>query len=88
MQPENVKALITGGVSGLGLGVAEHFVAHGGKVALFDLDAERAAKVASIAGVTALSGDPTEALQSLTDGEGFDVVFDATGNAQAMQRGF
>jgi 2-desacetyl-2-hydroxyethyl bacteriochlorophyllide A dehydrogenase len=34
-------------------------------------------------------GDDDEALLSrLTDGEFFDVVFDATGNAQAMERGF
>ena len=34
-------------------------------------------------------GDDDEArLSSLTDGEFFDVVFDATGNARAMERGF
>ena len=44
MQLENVKAIITGGVSGLGLGVAEHFVAHGGKVALFDVNDEKGAE--------------------------------------------
>ena len=43
MQLENVKAVISGGVSGLGLSVAEHVVAHGGKVALFDVNDDKAA---------------------------------------------
>ena len=43
MQLKNVKAVITGGVSGLGLGVAEHIVAQGGKVALFDVNDEKGA---------------------------------------------
>ena len=32
--------------------------------------------------------DPVEAVAKATDGEGFDVVFDATGNTRAMQAGF
>lgn len=43
MQLPQVRAVITGGVSGLGLAVAEHLVAHGGKVALFDLNDEKGA---------------------------------------------
>ena len=35
MQLSNARAVITGGVSGLGLAVAQHLVAQGGKVALF-----------------------------------------------------
>ncbi|MGH8191970.1 MAG: SDR family NAD(P)-dependent oxidoreductase [Rhodanobacteraceae bacterium] len=38
MQLDKVKAVITGGASGLGHAVAQHFVAHGGKVALFDVN--------------------------------------------------
>ena len=49
MQLSNVRAVITGGVSGLGLAVAEHLVAQGGKVALFDLNDEKgAAAVAAL----------------------------------------
>ena len=66
MQPENVKALITGGVSGLGLGVAEHFVAHGGKVALFDVNADKGAQA-----VAALGKDKAVFLRTdVTDEEG------------------
>lgn len=41
MQLAKVKAVITGGASGLGHAVAQHFVAHGGKVALFDVNEEK-----------------------------------------------
>ncbi len=40
MQLEQTKAVITGGVSGLGFAVAQHLVAHGARVALFDINAE------------------------------------------------
>jgi NAD(P)-dependent dehydrogenase (short-subunit alcohol dehydrogenase family) len=38
MQLSNTRAVITGGVSGLGLAVAKFIVAQGGKVALFDVN--------------------------------------------------
>jgi len=38
MQLKQVKAIITGGASGLGHAVAQHIVAHGGRVALFDVN--------------------------------------------------
>ncbi len=38
MQLDRVKAIVTGGASGLGYAVARHFVARGGKVALFDVN--------------------------------------------------
>ena len=37
----STRAIITGGVSGLGLAVARHLVAQGGKVALFDLNDDK-----------------------------------------------
>lgn len=43
MQLESVRAIVTGGVSGLGLAVAQHLVAHGGKVALFDVNDDKGA---------------------------------------------
>src|SRR3546814_142981 len=42
MELAHTLAVVTGGVSGLGLGVAQHLVAHGGKVALFDINDEKA----------------------------------------------
>ena len=43
MQLASVRAVVTGGVSGLGFAVAKHLVAHGGKVALFDVNEEKGA---------------------------------------------
>lgn len=52
MQLDQVKAVITGGVSGLGHAVAEHLVARGGKVALLDVNDDKGA-----AAVAALGAD-------------------------------
>jgi NAD(P)-dependent dehydrogenase (short-subunit alcohol dehydrogenase family) len=41
MQLHDVRAAITGGVSGLGLAVAEHLVEHGARVALFDINDDK-----------------------------------------------
>lgn len=49
MQLSDVRAIVTGGVSGLGLAVAERLVAEGGKVALFDVNDDKgAAAVAAL----------------------------------------
>jgi NAD(P)-dependent dehydrogenase (short-subunit alcohol dehydrogenase family) len=41
MQLDQVKAVVTGGASGLGHAVARHLVSRGGKVALFDVDEDK-----------------------------------------------
>ncbi len=43
MHLNTVRAVITGGVSGLGLAVARHLVEQGGKVALFDVNDDKGA---------------------------------------------
>jgi NAD(P)-dependent dehydrogenase (short-subunit alcohol dehydrogenase family) len=43
MKLSDVRAAITGGVSGLGLAVAEHLVARGARVALFDINDDKGA---------------------------------------------
>jgi NAD(P)-dependent dehydrogenase (short-subunit alcohol dehydrogenase family) len=50
MQLDQVRAVITGGASGLGHAVARHFVAHGGKVALFDVNEEKGEATAQALG--------------------------------------
>ena len=50
MQLSEVRAIVTGGVSGLGLAVAEHLVAKGGKVALFDVNDDKGAAAVSALG--------------------------------------
>ncbi len=53
MQLDQVKAVITGGVSGLGLAVARRLVASGAQVALLDVNAERAQAALAELGGTA-----------------------------------
>ena len=49
MQLTSTRAVVTGGVSGLGFAVAEHLVRHGGKVVLFDINDDKgAAAVAAL----------------------------------------
>ncbi|MGY0612108.1 SDR family oxidoreductase [Luteimonas sp. A501] len=49
MQADSIRAVVTGGVSGLGLAVATRIVADGGKVALFDVNDDKgAAAIASL----------------------------------------
>jgi NAD(P)-dependent dehydrogenase (short-subunit alcohol dehydrogenase family) len=42
MQIEGKTAVVTGGASGIGLGICREFVKRGGRVAIFDLQADRA----------------------------------------------
>lgn len=50
MQLSNIRAIVTGGVSGLGLAVAQHLVASGGRVALFDVNDDKAAAAVAALG--------------------------------------
>lgn len=50
MQPSSVLALVSGGVSGLGLAVAQRVVADGGKVALFDVNDDKGADAVAALG--------------------------------------
>jgi 2-desacetyl-2-hydroxyethyl bacteriochlorophyllide A dehydrogenase len=78
------------GAGPIGLGVMLFAHLSGASVAVLDRDAARAEVARSIAKVSTFSADPPglEALRSYTAGEGFDVVFDATGSARAMETGF
>jgi 2-desacetyl-2-hydroxyethyl bacteriochlorophyllide A dehydrogenase len=78
------------GAGPIGLGVALFARAPGADVMVFDRDPERAADAQSIVGVSSLApqGDAAEAEEALASGDGFDVVFDATGNQKAMEKGF
>lgn len=57
----SLAALVTGGGSGLGEASARRLAAGGAKVAVFDLDAAKAAKVAGEIGGIAISGDVSKA---------------------------
>jgi NAD(P)-dependent dehydrogenase (short-subunit alcohol dehydrogenase family) len=53
MKLDTIKAVITGGASGLGHAVAQHLVAHGGKVALFDVNEDKGRGAAQALGAGA-----------------------------------
>ena len=53
MQLDQVKAIVTGGASGLGFAVAKHLVAHGSKVALLDVNDDKGHTAAQQLGAAA-----------------------------------
>ena len=54
MRLDNKVAIVTGGASGFGAGIAERFVAEGAKVAILDVNAEGAKAMAAKLGANAL----------------------------------
>jgi 2-desacetyl-2-hydroxyethyl bacteriochlorophyllide A dehydrogenase len=83
------RALVIG-AGPIGLGVALFASISGVVVTVTDVDESRLAIAPSIADVTAIHADDgvSQAIAALTDGDGFDVVFDATGNANSIELGF
>jgi 2-desacetyl-2-hydroxyethyl bacteriochlorophyllide A dehydrogenase len=86
---KNDRVLVAG-AGPIGLGVIMFAFLSGASVTVLDRDATRAEVARSIAEVSTFSADTTglEALRAHTADEGFDVVFDATGNTRAMEMGF
>jgi NAD(P)-dependent dehydrogenase (short-subunit alcohol dehydrogenase family) len=59
MQLNEVKALVTGGVSGLGLGVVRHIIASGGKAVMLDINDEAGAGAEAETGAAYIRTDVT-----------------------------
>jgi NAD(P)-dependent dehydrogenase (short-subunit alcohol dehydrogenase family) len=59
MQLNQVKALVTGGVSGLGLAVARHIIANGGQAALLDINDDAGAAAEAELGARYIRTDVT-----------------------------
>jgi 2-desacetyl-2-hydroxyethyl bacteriochlorophyllide A dehydrogenase len=79
------------GAGPIGLGAAIFARRAGAEVTLLDLDAERIAAAVPLTGaVRGLVSGPgaAEEIAAATDGEGFDAVFDATGNGRSIESGF
>jgi NAD(P)-dependent dehydrogenase (short-subunit alcohol dehydrogenase family) len=88
MQLDQVKAIITGGASGLGHAVAQHLVAKGGQVALFDVNEGKGAAAASALGnaarfyrtdVTSEAGVATNVAAAHAAMGGLNVVMNCAG---------
>lgn len=77
MNLNTVPAIVTGGASGLGEATARMLAEHGAKVAIFDVQAEKAEQVAKEIGGLALSCDVTSA-DSVQ--QAFDYAREAHGN--------
>ena len=88
--PEGSRALVIGaGPIGLGTALFSRIARHA--VTLMDRSSERLAMAAERFGFAdGIPAGPSaaEAVLAATDGEGFDVVFDATGHARSMEAAF
>lgn len=78
------------GAGPIGLGVALFAALSGVEVSVLDLDPARLEAARAIAGASGILADADASARAaaLTGGEGYDCVFDATGNAASMQKGF
>lgn len=84
------KVLIAG-AGPIGLAVAIFAQIEGAEIVLIDGRADRLAFARSHLGIAAtveLGEGDVNTLSTLTDGDFFDIVFDATGNPKAIERGF
>ncbi len=86
---ERDRALVIG-AGPIGLGAALFAKLSGARVSVMDIDSERLAAAKSLLGVgTILAGpEATNGVKAATNGEDFDIVFDATGNRNSMNTGF
>jgi 2-desacetyl-2-hydroxyethyl bacteriochlorophyllide A dehydrogenase len=83
------RALVIG-AGPIGLGVALFAGLSQASVTVMDLDGERLDTARAILDCSTVRGGESAdtAVAELTGGEGFDLVFDATGNARSMEQGF
>ncbi len=88
---DSAERVLVVGAGPIGLGVAVFAAQHGVQLAVMDRDPDRLAAAARIiGGISTIVADEAApaAIRALTDGDGFDVVFDATGNTQSIENGF
>jgi 2-desacetyl-2-hydroxyethyl bacteriochlorophyllide A dehydrogenase len=78
------------GAGPIGLGATLFASLSGARVAVLDRDRERISAAQAIAGAEPIATEDgyQKKVANFTNDNGFDIVFDATGNAKAMQAGF
>ncbi|MBG1230759.1 zinc-binding alcohol dehydrogenase family protein [Aestuariivirga litoralis] len=84
------NALIVG-AGPIGLGTGLFGAVAGGNVTIMDRDPARLALASWVTGITSTilsTGSVEQDVLNATQGNGFDVVFDATGNAASMEKSF
>jgi 2-desacetyl-2-hydroxyethyl bacteriochlorophyllide A dehydrogenase len=90
LAPAGSRALVIGaGPIGLGAAIFSRIAGH--EVTLLDTSAERLDMAAQRFGFTSgiiANDDTAEAVRAKTEGDGFDVVFDATGYGPSMEKAF
>lgn len=90
LAPAGVRSLVIGaGPIGLGAAIFSRLAGH--EVTLLDMSRERLDFAATALGFGSTIGPEValaDAVREITGGDGFSVVFDATGNAKSMQAAF
>ena len=87
--PDDRVLVIGAGPIGLGVALAARLA--GAEVTLLDLDAARVNTGLALTGARrgiVPTADAAENIAAATGGDGFDLVFDATGNQASIERGF
>jgi 2-desacetyl-2-hydroxyethyl bacteriochlorophyllide A dehydrogenase len=87
----NTDKVLVIGAGPIGLGAALFASLSGAEVTVMDRDAERMKAAQGLFAVrhTILAeGDVAKSVSEVTGGDGFDVVFDATGNRKSIEAGF
>jgi 2-desacetyl-2-hydroxyethyl bacteriochlorophyllide A dehydrogenase len=85
------ERILVVGAGPIGMAVLTFSRLRGAAVTALDTRADRldfCVKELGVAAAVQIGEDDTAQLSALTDGDFFDVVFDATGNPKAMERGF
>ena len=88
---EGSERVLVIGAGPIGLGVCMFAAQRGVRLTVMDRDLARLAAASRIVeGISTIAADDDAlvAIRTLTEGDGFDVVFDATGNAQSIESGF
>lgn len=84
------RALVVG-AGPIGLGVGLFASLSGATVTMMDREHDRLDVASTLFKCTKgiqVGADPAQAIASLTDGEGFDIVFDATGSRESIEAAF
>jgi 2-desacetyl-2-hydroxyethyl bacteriochlorophyllide A dehydrogenase len=84
------ESVLVIGVGPIGLGTAIFAQLSGAKVTVMDRDVERISTAITLSGAGGIvaTDDVDVAVGTTTGGDGFSLVFDATGNRQSIEKGF